>query len=402
MFSSLTVAAAFAALLVFPQSFLYSMGVAGIAVALLAAIGGLIVLPALLVVLGERVNALAPERSSARAGRSTFPTARAPGTASRAGSCATRPRSRSRPHWCCWCSHTLDGVKSAADDASILPPEQSSKRVDAILANQFPPGELDTIVSSSATRRGALDDYAAELAPFRGWPGSRGRGRSGLREPDRGRQRAQPLQRGRRAVVATCGRSTPPCPCESGVTPPTRGRQRDGQAPDRCRAPRYDDAAPAAGDDRVAGPAREGAHHERPLALGGAGHVSGSSRAGTSTASSTSGPTESRSGSWCWSSSPAGSRPTTGLHLAHARGAPLRADNEESVALGLERTGRIVTSAALLFAVAMEAISATHRRAGDRAGSGDGRAIDASLVRMFLVPALWPCWAIATGGAPRS
>ena len=62
MFSSLTVAAAFAALLVFPQNFLYSMGVSGIAVALLAAVGGLVVLPALLVVLGDRVNALAPAR----------------------------------------------------------------------------------------------------------------------------------------------------------------------------------------------------------------------------------------------------------------------------------------------------------------------------------------------------
>ncbi len=62
LFSSLTVAAAMASLLVFPQRFLYSMGIGGTIVALIAAAVALVVLPAVLALLGERVNALAPRR----------------------------------------------------------------------------------------------------------------------------------------------------------------------------------------------------------------------------------------------------------------------------------------------------------------------------------------------------
>jgi uncharacterized membrane protein YdfJ with MMPL/SSD domain len=62
LFSTLTIAAALAALLVFPQQFLYSMGIGGVLVALIAAAIALIALPALLAVLGTRVNALAPRR----------------------------------------------------------------------------------------------------------------------------------------------------------------------------------------------------------------------------------------------------------------------------------------------------------------------------------------------------
>jgi uncharacterized membrane protein YdfJ with MMPL/SSD domain len=59
--SSLTVAAALASLLVFPQKFLYSMGVGGAMVSLIAAAVALVVLPAVLALLGTRVNALAPK-----------------------------------------------------------------------------------------------------------------------------------------------------------------------------------------------------------------------------------------------------------------------------------------------------------------------------------------------------
>jgi RND superfamily putative drug exporter len=60
-FSSLTVAAALASLLVFPQRFLYSMGLGGALVALFAALISLTVLPAVLTLLGSRVNAGAPK-----------------------------------------------------------------------------------------------------------------------------------------------------------------------------------------------------------------------------------------------------------------------------------------------------------------------------------------------------
>ena len=57
LFSGLTVAAALASLLIFPQMFLRSMGYGGIAAVLIAMLAALTVLPASLVLLGHRVDA---------------------------------------------------------------------------------------------------------------------------------------------------------------------------------------------------------------------------------------------------------------------------------------------------------------------------------------------------------
>ncbi len=73
LFSSLTVAAALASLLVFPQRFLYSMGLGGALVALFAALISLTVLPAVLTLLGTRVNALSPRFLQRRAEADTRP-----------------------------------------------------------------------------------------------------------------------------------------------------------------------------------------------------------------------------------------------------------------------------------------------------------------------------------------
>jgi RND superfamily putative drug exporter len=62
-FSGLTVAAAAAAMVVLPQRFLYSMGAGAAAVSLLAAAGALFAIPAMLALLGERVNALSLRRA---------------------------------------------------------------------------------------------------------------------------------------------------------------------------------------------------------------------------------------------------------------------------------------------------------------------------------------------------
>ena len=62
LFSALTVAGAGLALLVFPLRFLYSMGIGVTVVALVAAAVSLLVLPSLFAVLQHRVNALAPAR----------------------------------------------------------------------------------------------------------------------------------------------------------------------------------------------------------------------------------------------------------------------------------------------------------------------------------------------------
>jgi RND superfamily putative drug exporter len=63
-FSALTVAASLCATLVFPFTFLRSFAYAGVAVALLAGLFSLVVLPAILVLLGHRVNSLTLWRRS--------------------------------------------------------------------------------------------------------------------------------------------------------------------------------------------------------------------------------------------------------------------------------------------------------------------------------------------------
>ena len=77
--------------------------------------------------------------------------------------------------------------------------------------------------------------------------------------------------------------------------------------------------------------------------------------------------------------------------------------NIESVAGGLERTGRIVTAAALLFSVAVFAFATSKIVFIKEVGVGIGLAvlIDATIVRALLVPSLmrllgdWNWWAPA-------
>jgi RND superfamily putative drug exporter len=77
--------------------------------------------------------------------------------------------------------------------------------------------------------------------------------------------------------------------------------------------------------------------------------------------------------------------------------------NREAVALGLERTGRVITAAALLFCVAVGAFATSGILIVKELGIGIALAvaIDASLVRALLVPSLmallgdWNWWAPA-------
>ncbi len=62
VFSGLTVAAAMAALTLLPQRFLYSLGAGGAIVAIFSAVSALLLVPSLLALLGERVNALSLRR----------------------------------------------------------------------------------------------------------------------------------------------------------------------------------------------------------------------------------------------------------------------------------------------------------------------------------------------------
>jgi uncharacterized membrane protein YdfJ with MMPL/SSD domain len=73
LYSSLAVAGAAASMLAMPMKFLYSMGIGGALVSLSAGAVSLIVLPAVLVALGPRINALAPARLQRNAARAARP-----------------------------------------------------------------------------------------------------------------------------------------------------------------------------------------------------------------------------------------------------------------------------------------------------------------------------------------
>jgi RND superfamily putative drug exporter len=78
-----------------------------------------------------------------------------------------------------------------------------------------------------------------------------------------------------------------------------------------------------------------------------------------------------------------------------------RADNDESVALGLARTGRVITAAALVMSISFAALMPAQVAFMRMFGLGLTLAIlvDATLVRMILVPAFmhvlgrWNWWA---------
>ena len=163
LFSSLTVAAALAALLVFPQRFLYSMGIGGSLVALIAAAIALIVLPAILAALGERVNALAPKFLQRRAERDA--------TQAQEGFWYRLSRLVMRvPGRIAIASAALLialgipflSIEFTQVDAQVLPDEASAKDVDDELRSQFPPFRDTPIQVAVSGGPDAAREFAAE------------------------------------------------------------------------------------------------------------------------------------------------------------------------------------------------------------------------------------------------
>src|SRR5262249_62030903 len=68
LYSGLTVAAVLAGLLVFPEPFLRSMGLAGVAVVAVVVAAALTLLPAVLALVGTRIKPAAPPAAGAGAG----------------------------------------------------------------------------------------------------------------------------------------------------------------------------------------------------------------------------------------------------------------------------------------------------------------------------------------------
>jgi RND superfamily putative drug exporter len=79
------------------------------------------------------------------------------------------------------------------------------------------------------------------------------------------------------------------------------------------------------------------------------------------------------------------------------------APDKEAIALGLERTGRIVTAAALLFAVAVGAFATSQIVFIKELGIGAALAvlIDSSIIRALLVPSLMELLGSLNWWAPR-
>ncbi len=163
VFSSLTVAAAMLSLLVFPQRFLYSMAISGSITALGAGLISLTALPALLMVLGPRVDAFAPKRWRHREGdpRSGFwyrlshmvmrrPVLVAVTTATVLIAAGT-PFLR---------------IEFTGVDASVLPDSSEPKQVDTALREDFPAGRtspLHIALTAPSAAGGEVRAYAERL-----------------------------------------------------------------------------------------------------------------------------------------------------------------------------------------------------------------------------------------------
>ena len=151
-FSAVTVAAAMAALLVFDLRFLFSMGVGGVLVALTAAVVSLTVLPALLAVLGPRVNALSLKRwqvslhrdaGQVRAGpwyRFSQAVMRRPG-----------PIAAATALLLIVMGLPFLRIEFTGVDASVLPQDRSARVVDDVLEREFPPGRTAPIYIAAQT-----------------------------------------------------------------------------------------------------------------------------------------------------------------------------------------------------------------------------------------------------------
>jgi putative drug exporter of the RND superfamily len=165
--SALTVGAALAALLVFPLMFLRSFAYAGIAVSLLAGIAALTVLPAVLALLGPRINALCVWR------RSVYPPTQ--GFWSKTASLVMR-----RPvfvlvgavAFLLLLGAPFFGLKLGYLDYRVLPPGNSMRMVDDQLASQFSSGQTGTVdvvaPAVAAPERASVATYASTLSDMQG------------------------------------------------------------------------------------------------------------------------------------------------------------------------------------------------------------------------------------------
>jgi RND superfamily putative drug exporter len=171
-FSSLTVSVALLSLLVFPQPMLSSMGIAAAIVTVFAATAALIPLGAVLTLLGPRINALSPERLQ-RARR------RAEGPVEEGSWYRLAMRVMRRPGLvaaACAVCLLLVGLPAlnlhlGSTDSRVLPAGSSARVVDAQLASRFAADAANPVVAVIRAPDGAgtaLRRYRARLARLPG------------------------------------------------------------------------------------------------------------------------------------------------------------------------------------------------------------------------------------------
>jgi len=166
LFSCLTVAAAMMTLLVFPIGFLSSMGIGGSAVTLCGGAVTLIVLPAVLIVLGGRINALSPAWLQQRAARSARATEEG-GWWRLAHGVVRRPAPIALISAVVLLACVIPalGLKFTSPGANLLPVSAESRQVETALAKSFPANAGESIeIVLKGTRSSALRLTAAASA----------------------------------------------------------------------------------------------------------------------------------------------------------------------------------------------------------------------------------------------
>ena len=413
VFSAATVAAALASLLVFPQRFLYSMGIGGALTAVFAAVMALTVLPALLAVLGPRVDALAPARFKRSLARDAG-SERGGGWYRLSRLVMRRPATTALVAAALLLVAGLPflGIQFTGVDARVLPGSASARVVEDALARDF---ESDRSSTAYAVVDGSREEVAAFAGRVRGLDGVAAVDtpeRLGESGPWRVRFLAQgrPLDEGPKDVVeAIRGMPGVPRVAVGGQTASFLDQQESLGAHLPVALAILATATLVilfVMTGSVVLPIK--ALLMNLLTLSAAlgilvwifqdGHLEGLLGFSATGALDSTQPILLAAMAFGLSTD-YGVFLLTRIKEARDAGA----GETESVALGLERTGRIVTAAALLFTVAIGAFATSELVFVKELGVGTALAvlIDATIVRALLVPALmrllgrWNWWSPA-------
>ena len=172
VFSGLTVASSLVALLVFQFAFLKSFAYAGIAVVGLAVVGAVVVLPAILVLLGHRVNALTVRRPKV-----TAPGEETDGVWHRIAMTVMRrpvPIATVSTLVLLLLGVPFLGVELGFPDDRVLPPGAETRAVSEVLRTEFDSREQSALsvvvpdVDARGTDAAAISGYAQQLSTLDG------------------------------------------------------------------------------------------------------------------------------------------------------------------------------------------------------------------------------------------